>query len=314
MSDITRCPRCSVWYRITPEILERAGGIVRCGRCGETFDARAQLWVAEDLAGDGSSTARRPPPPSPPERQSSSETETDDANEGKKIGPARDEPRPSQEREPEYRLGDLDDLGLGTSSGAEPGFELSEEAVSGRARSQSLVIPPEEPIRSPRPRPRRQGARRLPWIIGNVVLLALLGASLVALHPWGRSSRSRSTPLPADEALAARSRPWLFRITAADVVASRRHPRTALVVAGTVLNTSKHSEALPWLLIRLTDVSGKTVAIGDFPPAAYAAGGAVRLDPDTALGFRLRVLAPMQAAAGFRIELCRGTPPRLLCR
>lgn len=39
----TRCPACQAVFRIQPEDLAVASGQVRCGQCGEVFDARASL-------------------------------------------------------------------------------------------------------------------------------------------------------------------------------------------------------------------------------------------------------------------------------
>ena len=39
----TRCPACQAIFRIQPEDLAVASGRVRCGECGEVFDARASL-------------------------------------------------------------------------------------------------------------------------------------------------------------------------------------------------------------------------------------------------------------------------------
>lgn len=45
----TQCYKCETVYRLSAESLRAAGGQVRCGRCGEVFNALARL--AEDAAG-----------------------------------------------------------------------------------------------------------------------------------------------------------------------------------------------------------------------------------------------------------------------
>ena len=45
MSLLTRCPRCSTLFRVTPTQLEARGGKVRCGRCMNVFDAFQALTV-----------------------------------------------------------------------------------------------------------------------------------------------------------------------------------------------------------------------------------------------------------------------------
>jgi predicted Zn finger-like uncharacterized protein len=45
----TQCPKCETVFKLSPEVLRVAGGQVRCGRCGEVFNALTRL--AEDSAG-----------------------------------------------------------------------------------------------------------------------------------------------------------------------------------------------------------------------------------------------------------------------
>jgi predicted Zn finger-like uncharacterized protein len=45
----TQCPKCETVFRLSAEVLRAAGGQVRCGRCGEVFNALARL--AEDASG-----------------------------------------------------------------------------------------------------------------------------------------------------------------------------------------------------------------------------------------------------------------------
>ena len=45
----TQCYKCETVFRLSPEVLRAAGGQVRCGRCGEVFNALARL--AEDSTG-----------------------------------------------------------------------------------------------------------------------------------------------------------------------------------------------------------------------------------------------------------------------
>ena len=55
----TQCSHCETIFQLTAETLRAAGGQVRCGRCGEVFNALARL--AEDataFASPGEGTAR----------------------------------------------------------------------------------------------------------------------------------------------------------------------------------------------------------------------------------------------------------------
>jgi predicted Zn finger-like uncharacterized protein len=44
----TQCPKCETVFKLSAEVLRAAGGQVRCGRCGEVFNALARL--AEDAS------------------------------------------------------------------------------------------------------------------------------------------------------------------------------------------------------------------------------------------------------------------------
>src|SRR3712207_3799406 len=43
MSMITGCPACGTMFRVVPDQLKISEGWVRCGHCGEVFDAAASL-------------------------------------------------------------------------------------------------------------------------------------------------------------------------------------------------------------------------------------------------------------------------------
>src|SRR5271165_444272 len=44
----TQCAKCETVFKLSAEVLRAAGGQVRCGRCGEVFNALARL--AEDAS------------------------------------------------------------------------------------------------------------------------------------------------------------------------------------------------------------------------------------------------------------------------
>lgn len=47
MSQITRCPACATMFKVVADQLKVAQGWVRCGQCGEVFDASLQLAPGE---------------------------------------------------------------------------------------------------------------------------------------------------------------------------------------------------------------------------------------------------------------------------
>lgn len=60
MSLVTRCPACSTLFKVVPDQIRIAAGWVRCGQCGEVFDASAQLLPR-------GTAAPLPPTPSAPD-------------------------------------------------------------------------------------------------------------------------------------------------------------------------------------------------------------------------------------------------------
>lgn len=55
----TQCPHCRTIFRIAANVLDQAGGRVRCGHCGRAFDARSRLQKELPLDASG---ATIPPP------------------------------------------------------------------------------------------------------------------------------------------------------------------------------------------------------------------------------------------------------------
>jgi predicted Zn finger-like uncharacterized protein len=55
MSLITRCPACQTLFKVVPDQLRISEGWVRCGQCGEAFDASLRLLPAVPAAASGTS-------------------------------------------------------------------------------------------------------------------------------------------------------------------------------------------------------------------------------------------------------------------
>ena len=66
MNLATRCTSCGTVFRVVQDQLRVAGGLVRCGRCGEVFNAAETLIDLEANAPAsvfGSPHAATPEPP-----------------------------------------------------------------------------------------------------------------------------------------------------------------------------------------------------------------------------------------------------------
>lgn len=66
MSLLTRCPACTTLYKVVPDQLRISQGWVKCGQCGEIFDASQHLMEVstepENLIVDASSESASVPP------------------------------------------------------------------------------------------------------------------------------------------------------------------------------------------------------------------------------------------------------------
>src|SRR5580692_8754138 len=82
-SVFTQCSKCETVFRLSAEVLRAAGGQVRCGKCGEVFNALAHLAEdasaftsgesAFDLETRADNILESPAPPSPQRAPPSSE-------------------------------------------------------------------------------------------------------------------------------------------------------------------------------------------------------------------------------------------------
>lgn len=63
MSMITGCPACGTLFRVVPDQLKISEGWVRCGHCGEVFDASASLRPEASSAGQPMPEAAAAPAP-----------------------------------------------------------------------------------------------------------------------------------------------------------------------------------------------------------------------------------------------------------
>ena len=117
----TQCSNCETVFKLSAEVLRAAGGQVRCGKCGEVFNALAHLaedpsafTVTEteiDLEARADSILESPAPPNPRRSAPASATDDDaspgveiarlqilDWNEGESRGAATSQPQPTPPR------------------------------------------------------------------------------------------------------------------------------------------------------------------------------------------------------------------------
>ncbi|MGH8370763.1 MAG: zinc-ribbon domain-containing protein, partial [Gammaproteobacteria bacterium] len=190
---LTTCTECGTRFRLSAEQLRQAEGQVRCGRCGEVFDAFTHLhgddgtpWsVPIDDEADAKSTQPLPRDPDPVEETGAEAgAETDDVlgdTDDLPVNPAgRIEPRMDDlfgDLEPEYAAPEtLPDL----EQEADASDALAQELGTLEAESEpdslpDTELPPHDHLIA---HPDRQ-RHRLLWSIGVAVLALLLFAQWV---------------------------------------------------------------------------------------------------------------------------------------
>ncbi|MDR1967514.1 MAG: zinc-ribbon domain-containing protein [Burkholderiaceae bacterium] len=65
MSLVTRCPACSTQFKVVPDQIRVAAGWVRCGKCGEVFDASSYMLPHAQQGAVASAPPASAPPPAP---------------------------------------------------------------------------------------------------------------------------------------------------------------------------------------------------------------------------------------------------------
>ena len=308
---------------------------MRCGKCGEIFDAYEALEGA-DLP------PRMPEPVTAPEPVEAEELPIqairDEAPELEMPIEIEDEPITSAPKLKASRKSELpiDDLFEGMDeaepqeTGPDPGGldEVLAETAAGDPEpadisySDELRTPPpaDDTPRSyahvddlhipPGPTPRRPLQSALGWT-AVVVLALLLLAQLVDVY---RQPLSQNPVIgPSLQALYARlghplSGPGAVSQWTVDALNVTTDPDSggALSITGSLTNGSGLTQPWPELRVVLTDRFGEALRSRDFKPAEYLpAGQAVsQLAPGLSARFRLDVVDPGAEAVGFSLTPC----------
>ncbi|HET7921481.1 MAG TPA: DUF3426 domain-containing protein [Gammaproteobacteria bacterium] len=324
---LTTCTECGTRFRLTAEQLRRAEGQVRCGRCGEVFDAFVHLhgddgtpWSVAPEADDAAPIA--PPEPYEPE------TASPPADEDTRLGDTSELPEsPNVRVEP--RMDDLfaaldaehasmpDEAGApDTEAALSDALDAAETTELPAESAGDSELPPHDHVLT---QP-HQGRHRTWWALGCLCLLLLLGVQVVNANRErlgrnlviGPSLNALYTllghPLAAPRALDA------WQLDNANVTSD---PEAAggLSITGNLANTAGFSQPWPLLRVELTDRYGDVLKRRDFAAADYLpAAQAGRLPaPGTATHFRLDVVDPGPDAVGFLIAPCFDFPNGRVC-
>ena len=329
----TTCTHCQSRFRLNVAQLTAAHGHVRCGKCGEVFDAYEVLEGADVPPKMPAPEADTPQAePEAPEAVFSPQGEA--APEIELSLPVEDEPITSAPalratRKSKLPIDDLfGDLPDETPSEAEPMSSLPETDLTepmGEVESISAEPAPSSYAHvdllhsPPSPKPHRPLASAgLGAMI--VLLLLLLGAQLVDLE---RAALSQNPVLgPSLKALyAALGHPINNASSVSDWSVGGLNVTTdpdsngALSITGTLANHAAYLQPWPYLRVVLTDRFGETLRSRDFKPADYLAAdqAASLLAPGVATHFRLDIVDPGPDAVGFSLTPCLDVPAGRVC-
>ncbi len=286
------CPHCHAIFRVTKEILARAGGKVRCGECGVVFEVVDLSAVDHD----------EPPTDEIPVPADGAEVEEDDseievvseaeASEQSVIEPAGSEilPPPS-ELSPRF-----DDV---------PAEAAEEREVEGV----ELAIDEYEPADDIAGR-HRQGWPVGLLIVAGLLLLLLLAQIIVAKRNAVVQAVPAMRPLVTGLCRVAGCVVDPRRDVAQIELASHSvfsHPQSegALMIQAAIVNHADFAQPYPVIDLTLTDIQGRPVARRRFAPEEYLDNPesmTPMMEPDVTVPVRIEVSDPGKNALAFEFE------------
>lgn len=323
----TTCSHCLKRFKLTEAQLTAAGGQVRCGKCGEVFDAytaleggparethEVALKVEDDTTPElGSPLAAEAPSPA-------EELELKPGPRRPKSPPIEDlfaglpdEPAAAKKTSPEAPEA-LYVAAVGVHAAhAQPESPAELPSAGHKHRSKWLDMPFLHVEHLPprhTPKPQRPAVTAAWWT--GIALLALLlaaqwvnadreelgrnlvlGPSLTALYA------ALGHPLPQDESVSD------WEVSGLNVTTDPETPG-ALSITGALNNGAGFVQPWPLLRVVLTDRYGGTLRARDFKPDEYLPGNQanVRLAAGQGSRFRLDIVDPGADAVGFTLTPC----------
>jgi predicted Zn finger-like uncharacterized protein len=347
----TQCSNCETVFKLSAEVLRAAGGQVRCGKCGEVFNALAHL--AEDpsafTAGEteielefrADSILESPAPMTPqPEQPTSTEDfappgveiarlQVLDWNEGESADdPAAqiEEPFAEQlgETSMEFTLppGELDRIFVASKKRApQPSPPHPEDAEAVEVAAPGFEVS-EDVRRRASPFARASEAQRafMPWLIAAIASALLLIVQVVhqnrewlAVHsPLGGTLRALYSKMGAPVSPLANLSAYQLRQWG---VTGDPAGDGTLRVRASIMNTAAQLEPYPLLRVTLANRFGGSIGTRDFEPSEYVGKPAARLlAPGERVDATMDILDPGKNAEGFEIDVClRGADKKISC-
>ena len=139
MSLLTRCPACTTLYKVVPDQLRISQGWVKCGQCGEIFDATQHLMEAStepELRGNDPTSAPVEVPPEKPEHSALAPGDEPDQELPHDLQRPEPEPDTDLAIDPASGLGSLDD--------SAPEDDAALVPAPAQLSSSSVAIPEEQ--------------------------------------------------------------------------------------------------------------------------------------------------------------------------
>ena len=341
----TQCSNCETVFKLSAEVLRAAGGQVRCGKCGEVFNALAHLaedpsafTTSEteiDLEARADSILESPAPPTP-RRAEPEIAEDEDVPPGVEIAQLQ---IIDDGTSMEFTLppGELDRIFVEEKK-EEPVAQSAPGEVSEDVRREMLsgIEQPEdaEPVLQPKRRSRRVPRRsspfdlaapepsgpRVKWVSAAIAAGVLLIVQVIHHNrEWLAAHTPLSAPLraiystvgapvtPPANLSAYQLRQW--GVTGDPAGAG------SLRVRASILNTAAQLEPYPLLRVTLANRFGGSIGTRDFEPSEYLGKPTAKLlAPGERVDATLDILDPGKNAEGFEIDVClRSADRRVAC-
>jgi predicted Zn finger-like uncharacterized protein len=343
----TQCSKCETIFKLSADVLRSAGGQVRCGRCGEVFNALARLAEQPSAFVVGESPLElearadrilqsRPefasaPPSAPPEFDELMSPGVEVAR--LQVLDAPEEAAEADDRSLEFTLppGELDRIFVAdtqaraTNPAAPPsaaaaiGLEVSENArrellaatreSAQESAEQSAEIPEIILLTSKPPATR---SRPL-WLIAGVLLALLLGGQWVHHNrEWLAATTPLQGILRALYTQLGDPLPVPANLASYELrqwgVTGDPDANGALHVRASILNTAADFQPYPLLRVTLTDRFGHRIGTREFEAAEYLGKPvAGLLAPGERVDATINMLDPGKDAEGFEIDVCLRT-------
>lgn len=260
---ITQCPSCHTHFRVHAEQLAARAGQVRCGRCGRIFDALEYLIeeaAAPREAAAGASAAV-PAPAAAAEIALAAQpmqAAPDDAPTAPSAPGASAESAPADAALSEFTLFEPEGTASAEAAADASTFDFGPDAAANPAKR----------------------ARRWPWLVGALFMLALLLAqaayyyrsALIVLFPQAKPyAAALCANLGCDLPLPRRVE--MISIEASDLQADTTNPNV-MVLSATLKNRAIFAQQLPLLELTLTDAQDQPVVRRVLSPVDYIGKGA----------------------------------------